>query len=336
VKTAWGRTRVAAVAAASLILIAACGGSADHQSTKKHATGTPSRFLDKQPTQEPASRHLTPTQVTGVLDAGRRLLNDAGTVGFRSFTDIGGVEIENDGRVDFRTHKSDVSITVRPPGGGGYEFRTVSRGNDVYGGYSVVPDPPKCWYHFRVSPGSVSRRWRDHPAVVLLQDARPRSRGSRSQLHVEVEVPLDAVVFTAFPRLGNLYPGTLPADLMVPAVIEVHIANDTNWRKGELKGIHFKMADVLKVAKKHGIDLITPAIKGSGGGDSEYRAVVAPIKGDSAANLERQISKVKFDLAYDDLGNPVPAPLPDLNEVLDVDPYSLNVAGSCGASQTRA
>jgi hypothetical protein len=326
-----GRTSIAVVAAAAVLTVAACGSS-DHKRATKPASSTPTPLMDKQPVQEPAARHLTSPQVAAVLQRGQRLLDRAGTVGFGSDVDVGDVEVDTDGRVDFRKHRSDVSVSVLEPGGDGYEFRAVSRGDDVYGGYSEAFESPKCWYHFQIPRSTLNPRWRDHPALVLLRGARPRSGGSKSQLHLDVEVPLDAAVFSSFPRLADLYAGKLPADLMVPAVVDLHGVNDTSTADGELAGVRFEMADVLRVAKKHGIDLLSALSKGSGD-EGEYRVVVSPIRNDADAKLARQISKVKVEMDYYSLGSPVPAPLPDPQQLIEGDPYSLDVPSTCGTSQ---
>lgn len=271
-----------------------------------------------------------------MLQRGRRLLDRAGTVGFGSNVDVGDLEVDTDGRVDFREHRSDVSVSVLAPGGDGYEFRAVSRGDDVYGAYSEVFESPKCWYHFQIPRVSVDPRWRDHPALVLLREARPRSGGSKSQLHLDVEVPFDAALFSSFPRLGNLYEGKLPTDLRIPAFVDLHGVNDTSTQDGELAAVRFDMADVLRVANEHGIDLFSAVKKGSPGNESGDRVVVSPIRDDADTELTREISKAKVEMDYFSLGDPVPAPLPDAAQLIEGDPYSLTTPGTCRASHTDA
>lgn len=273
----------------------------------------------------------TAQQVSGIISRGLQVLNAAGTVSFYADQKIDGVELFSDGRVDFRKHVSDVSLEVTSEDGR-YEFRTISRGRDVYGGFSDGAGVPRCWYHFNLEPGVQSSRWRDHPVVVLLQDMQARPGGSPSQVHVKVDVPLDAAVFTSLPRLATLHPGTIPEDLMVPAEIEIAQSNDTNWRKGEIKLLTFAMSDVLNVAERHGIDFITPGEAVDGDRGDGYRAVGHSSRNRDAGHLRSIIAKSKVELTYTGLGNPVPAPVPDEDEMVDVDPYRLDDPGSCEGS----
>lgn len=318
------------LASAALVLIAACGGS-DAAAPAKPTPSVSPQPLDAQPSQEPSARVQTAEQVSAILDRALRALDAAGTVSFYGNQEIDGVQFDSDGRIDFERHVSDVSVRASADDGE-YEFRTISRGDDVYGGYSAAFEIPRCWYHFKLEPGMKSARWMDHPVFVLLQDMQARAGGSPSQVHVAVEIPLDAAVFTAVPRLGNLYPGIIPQDLMVPAEIEVAQSSDTNWRKGEIKLLHFRMRDVLKIAERHGIDLITPVAAADGESDDGYRAVRHLARDNGPSHLRGILSKVQVELTYTNLGNPVPAPVPDEDQVIDVDPYTLDTPGSCETS----